>query len=356
MKVLFISRKYPPQIGGMERYSYNLIKHFPGEKEKIVLKRTQKHLVWFLPYALIKGLAMARAADLVYLCDGLLSPIGYLVKKISGKPVIATIHGLDITYNNLLYQKVNVPLLNKLDGIIAVSRSTLNDAIDRGINPKKCFFIPNGIEISKLPSITGSEVRQRLEKRLGVDLNNKTVLLTVGRMIKRKGVQWFIENVFQKLQDSFIYCIVGVGKERVDIKCSINRMKLEKKVFLLGQISDEELNLIYYAADLFVMPNISVPGDREGFGIVALEASIRGLPVVASDLEGIRDAVHEGRNGYLVQEKNVTGFSEMITKISKSSADRTYRDGIKEYTRQKFSWDIIIEKYKKVIETFIIKS
>jgi phosphatidyl-myo-inositol dimannoside synthase len=64
------------------------------------------------------------------------------------------------------------------------------------------------------------------------------------------------------------------------------------------------LNTCYAAADLFVMPNIPVEGDMEGFGIVLLEANRAGVPAVASDLEGIRDVIEPGENGYRVPHGN----------------------------------------------------
>src|SRR5690625_7613993 len=73
---------------------------------------------------------------------------------------------------------------------------------------------------------------------------------------------------------------------------------------MLGRLSEVDLSRLYRGADLFVMPNIPVEGDMEGFGVVMLEAGLSGLPVVASSLEGILDVVEEGNNGHLIESGN----------------------------------------------------
>ena len=86
-----------------------------------------------------------------------------------------------------------------------------------------------------------------------------------------------------------------------------------KKIVFLGAKTHEELKKIYASADLFVMPSITAKdGDKEGFGLVILEAFASGLPIVASRSGGITDIVKDGVNGFLVEEKDVSGMAEQI--------------------------------------------
>lgn len=85
----------------------------------------------------------------------------------------------------------------------------------------------------------------------------------------------------------------GIYKEK--IKGIIDKYNLEKYVFMLGKVDDKILKLLYNTSDIFVIPNIPVVGDMEGFGIVALEVASCGVPVVASKLEGIKEAVQDGK-------------------------------------------------------------
>jgi glycosyltransferase involved in cell wall biosynthesis len=84
-------------------------------------------------------------------------------------------------------------------------------------------------------------------------------------------------------------------------------------VHLLGRISDEEREQLLHGSDLFVQPNIEVPGDMEGFGLVTIEAALRGLPVVAADLEGIKDAVVDGETGWLLPTGDAAAWAATVT-------------------------------------------
>lgn len=354
MKILFISRKYPPQIGGMESYAYNLIKYFPGHKKTILLKKRNIHLVWFLPYALIRGVFLASKVDIIYLCDSVLAPIGFVIKLLTGRPVMATAHGLDIIYNNWLYQSFNIPFVKYLDKIIAVSRSTLAECIKRGVSKEKCIFIPNGVDYLQFQSDkSDKEAREIIEKQFDLSLKGKHILITVGRLVKRKGIQWFIENVIPQLSDNIFYLIIGSGTEKDNIQNTIVQQRLNKKVKMLGKVSDQDLRLLYKAADLFIMPNIQVKGDCEGFGLVALEATSCGIPVIASDLEGIRDAIHEDRNGFLVRPGDKEGFIKKIMELKNISDLSDLGRKFSIYTNDFFSWDKSIGHYNDVVTSII---
>ncbi|MBU1177655.1 glycosyltransferase family 4 protein [Patescibacteria group bacterium] len=354
MKVLFITRKYPPQIGGMEKYSYELIRHFPTEKEVIALRKSQLHLIWFLPYALVMGLFLARQVDLVHLGDGLLAPLGWIIKKISGKPAVVTVHGLDVIYDKWLYQSVCASALKNLDKVIAVSESTKQECLQRGVSADKCVVVPNGVVVKETDA---SYSRSDLTKLLGANIGNKKVLLTVGRLVPRKGVVWFIENVLSQLEN-VVYVVVGRGSEEKKIRRIVENKKLEDKVFLLTGIVDDQLEILYHTADLFIMPNVKVKGDREGFGLVALEAAARGLVVVAAALEGIQEAIANNQNGILIEAENGEEFAETSQNLL---ADDRRRQELsrraREYTLTNFSWDKIAERYFDEISKLVgIKS
>ena len=84
------------------------------------------------------------------------------------------------------------------------------------------------------------------------------------------------------------------------------------RVRRLGRISEEELIELYRRGQLFIMPNIVVPGDMEGFGIVMLEAGACGLPNLAADLEGIRDVIEDGVNGWFAPSEDANAFAARI--------------------------------------------
>ena len=149
-KILFITRNYPPKVGGLEEYSYHLIREFEFLEAacKITLSKSKKHLLWFFPYALLKALYIIPKYSIrhVHLCDGLLAPIGLILKKLTKVRVSATIHGLDITYSNPLYQRIIPRCVERLDRIVCVSHATRRQLLKRTQIPcKNCAVIPNGI-------------------------------------------------------------------------------------------------------------------------------------------------------------------------------------------------------------------
>jgi glycosyltransferase involved in cell wall biosynthesis len=347
-KLLVITRNYPPQMGGLENYGYNLIRelgrHMPVRM--IALKKTKPHLIWFLPAALVFGLMACRSQSIrgVHLCDGLLAPIGSLLKVFSRTRVSASVHGLDVTFPHAFYQQLVPPSLGRLDRIVCVSRSTQDECLKRGIAAKRCVVIPNGINPEEI--YLGAEKGQLLreiETILQRSLAEKTILVTVGRLVKRKGVGWFVENVVPRLGQEHIYVIVGTGPEFSAIQDIVRRNQLEDQVVLTGRQSDRFRNCLLNAADAFIMPNISIPGDVEGFGIAALEAGACGLPVVATNLQGLRDAVIYGVTGYLVGERDVEGF---VSRINNLDLDR---ERIRSEIASRYSWTKIGRAYAEIL-------
>jgi len=223
--------------------------------------------------------------QLIHLCDGLLAPIGILLKLLAGARVSITIHGFDITCGNLFYQLIIPWCVARLDKVICVSGSTRDECVGRGIPKHKCAVIPKGVRPNEiyLPQ-PREDHRHGLGELLGVSLDDKIVLLTIGRLVERKGVAWFVENVMPHLHPSYHYLIAGDGPQYRHIREVSVKRNVQERVLLLGTVSDEEKKRLFNASDILLMPNITVPHDVEGFGIVAIEAGSCGLPVIASNL------------------------------------------------------------------------
>jgi len=354
MKILFISRAYPPTVGGIENQNYELGEWLGKIAEiKIIANKGGKNfLPFFLPYAICKSLFIARNYDVIILGDAVLSVIGYKLKFFYNKPVICVAHGLDLTFRNFFYQKLWVGIfLKKMDRIIAVGNETVRIAKEKGISEDKIVFIPNGVDMEKhLVSAT----RNDLEKIIGQPIAGKKILLTSGRLAKRKGVAWFILNVMPKLGGEFLYIIAGDGKDKENIKNAIKNTNLKNRVIVLGYIPDKQRNILFNTADLFVQPNIKIHGDMEGFGISVIEAGACRLPVLASNIEGLKDAIRDGFNGFLVESGNATAFVQKINKLFFQGNPREiYGKKVREYIVQNYSWEYIAKLYLSEIEKVI---
>jgi glycosyltransferase involved in cell wall biosynthesis len=350
-EILFISRNYPPQIGGLETYSYNLIKHV-GHRHvvsKIVLGKPKIHLLWFIPYALYRAIWLIRKEYIhrVHLCDGFLAPLGLLLKFFLPVKVTITIHGLDITFKRFFYQEIIPRCVSRLDKIICVSRHTQEECVSRGIPVRKTAVIPNGVNPKDFEIFMARETsRVELGRSFGFNVENRKILLTVGRLVPRKGVAWFVREVIPRLDDSYCYFIVGDGPDIARVSGLVSKLDLRDQVFVLGRVNKGMQTKLLQASDVFVMPNIKVDGDVEGFGIAAIEAGCCGLPVIASDLQGLRDAVLHGKTGFLVEPENREGFVEGIKKMDLS------RDAIRMQVVKTFDWQRVSGSYEEALGLF----
>ena len=350
MRILCISRKYPPSIGGMQRMNYELITRLAAEEEALVIAwgGSQLFLPLFLLRALFRSLLMfprRSRPDIIYLGDALLAPLGLLLKTVLNRPATATVHGRDVTFRFPLYRNIVFSCLSRLDRVIAVSRHTLRLCRERGVPEARGTVIPNGIDCAAhTPSPEEIERAKRwVRRKLAAGAPGQPLIVTVGRLVKRKGVAPFIRDVLPAIVSSrpgLVYVVVGEGKERKTIERQILHSRLRDNVLLTGFLSLPLVRGLMGAAEVFVMPNVKVRGDAEGFGLVALEASCAGLPVVASDLEGIRDAVADGKNGFLVPPGKPRRFAEVILRLLSDETERKRfaREG-REYTARTYGWD-----------------
>ncbi len=355
MKILFISRAYPPVTGGIENQNYELsvwLKRF-AITDTLANRYGKKALPFFLPYVTLRTLFIAHRYDVILLGDGVLAIVGYIIKILyPKKPVVAILHGLDILYENTLYQSLWVKhLIPALDGLITVSGETRATALEKNIPQEKIVVINNGVDTEALE---GSYARNDLATVLGVDITDKQVLLTAGRLAKRKGAAWFIREVLPNLPKNVLYVLAGSGPEEENIKQVIQETKTQDQVRLLGRVTDTTRNLLLNTADIFIQPNIRVPGDMEGFGIAVIEATACGRPVVASDLEGLSDAICHNENGILVEPENAEAFQKAILLlIENESGRRALGERARQYTRTTYHWNIVARLYVEALNIFM---
>jgi len=346
MKILFISHAYPPTVGGVEIQNYDLSVWLGkiAEVKTLANGRGKKFLPLWMPYTLLKCLFLAPRYDVILLGNALLAHMGWILKIIYRKPVVSVVHGLDLTFSNWIYQTFWVGFfVKKLDKLIAVGNETIRVAEEKGIAKEKLVFIPNGIDTGKYNS---TFQKSELEELLHADLGGKKTILTSGRLAKRKGVAWFINNVMPKLDKSIVYIVAGDGADKENIQRAVQENNLTENVYLLGYVTDEIRDMLFHTCDIFVQPNIKIPGDMEGFGISVIEAAFCGIPVIASRLEGLQDAIQDNRNGFLVNPEDADGYVEKINRLLIDDIFRKEFGKIsKQFVLDNFSWEIVATKY-----------
>jgi len=372
-KITLVSRNFPPLTGGMERLVFELYRVLTRNPEVTLLgpggckehveptARVRSTAVspapMFLLLTLFKGLFLHRSnnrPDLIIGGSGLVGPIVVLLAKFTGAKTILLLHGLDIIVDSRLYQRLFVPLLKRVDLVMCNSKNTARLAIERGVNEQRIAIVNPGAE-------TQSHAVSHLEAKRLLELEEKTVLLSVGRLIPRKGLAEFITGTFKKLaadDPDLVFLIAGTEASSAlnksgdsvlaNIKHVILMHGLAGQIQLLGYVDDAEVSTLYSAADVFVFPLIETHGDVEGFGMVAIEAAAHGTPTVAFDCGGVSDAVVEGRNGTLVVPGNYAKIGEATLQLLRGDLRdkaRDFADG--------FSWENYGSQVERCIEEIL---
>jgi len=352
--LLYITRKNSPSIGGMQRFNQKLIAHLAAKEDFRLISwgRSQLFMPAFLLFAFGKALLLGLMGkiDRIYLSDGLMSPLGLLLKKILNVPVAVNIHGRDIAFNFPGYLTVVPAALRRLDRVICVSGDLKKICRGYGVPENILRVVPNGVDIEDF-TVTDKTTPPR---SLGIDGEGRVILITVGRLVPKKGVDRFIADILPELVERdprLLYLVVGDGPLREKIEGIIAEKGLEKHVRMMGNVGmdDGSLTALYGAADIFVMPNALVEGDIEGFGIVAIEGGAAGLPVVAARLQGIKEAIADGQNGILLEWNDRRAFIDTIADLAADPEKRKKLGArAREYVKKHYSWETIADRYREI--------
>lgn len=340
-RVLFVTRNFPPSVGGLQKASYELHKAMAQQAPVKLIKwgGSRYALPVIYPVILVRTLVACwrNQADVVYLQDGVLAVTAVFVKLFARKPVVITLHGLDLNFKLGFYQWLLRSSLKFVDQSV-----TASDWSQDIINSK----FPN-LPVSVIGHGVNDDFYDASVKRA-----KEPTILTTGRLVKRKGVAWFISEVMPmlvKAQPKLQYLVAGSGTMEPQIKAAIKKYGLQNNVKLLGRVSIDQRNRLYNQANLFIMPNIHVEGDGEGFGLVALEAASCGTPVVGAAIEGVKNAVHDGKTGFLVPAQDAQAFIQIISQqLSQPSLSRSE---VRKYVLDHCSWQQIASQYLAVLSS-----
>ena len=380
--MLVISHKFPPSIGGMQKHCYELVE---GLESKVKIHRLIQTAGISKPWFFLTVVRRAKkilqnhpTISMIYVNDGLMAFVLTRLMKYTQVPMVATIHGLDVVFPMKFYQKWVKNTLSRYRAIIAVSKATQKECVQRGVPTEKVFMVQNGYEPPAVTKRDPALIIERLKNDFGFDPNRKKIIISIGRGVRRKGFSWFIREVMTKLSDDVCYLIIGpksdtnslrklkkllptrlynylvlfagLAVDEVEIEESISQLKLSDRVKRISGLSNEELGALIQLADLSVMPNLQVVGDFEGFGLVALEAASNGTLLVGAGIEGITTAIKDGENGILLPSGAAAVWVDKITELLSDEAllnelSTQYQQNTLAHS---FSWERMAQEYYEV--------
>ena len=376
---LFVTHKYPPSTGGMQKQSFELITNIAREKpvDKIIFRSSYPKIFFFLSITVCAYFKVLFDKDikLVHANDGLmalfLTPL-LLIKRIQ---LCATIHGLDVVFNFSGYQWWVKKYLTRFAFLITVSEATRDECIARGINPDRVFYIPNAVE---LPEKTDKnpEFVHWLQSNFGKKIEGRFLISSVGRPVPRKGFGWFAKEILPHLPNTS-YIVVGTKIDSSWVISSLRAIlpartfekacimlgvpldnirlaeiaKQNEQLVLPGKVPYDKLIQTYLHSDLFVMPNKHVAGDFEGFGLVALEAGSLGAVCLAANVDGIPSAIADGENGFLLESENKEEWIQKVTELQDANNLTKAQEAFKPYYEtQQSSWKDMSDQYIRLFD------
>lgn len=358
MNFLLVTLEYFPFKGGVASYYTNLVYYWPKESRIFVLNNNNKELIsgsgflrWRKSISAIKKSVKRNNIDHVII--GHILPLGsamFILSKFKKIPYSVVLHGMDLSLaiKNPWKRFISRLILKRAEKIIIPNNYTAHlcaqflskgklDSLDKikVVNPGVKDFIV---------SAKKEEVPMRDIKNKN-DLGDTFLLFSLGRLVKRKGVDKTIlalKILWQKYPEiNLKYVVAGKGPDEKYLKdlAQSELGALVSRVEFTGELSEAEKDFLFSAADVFIMPARNLAGDFEGFGIVYLEANLYNKAVIAGNSGGVSDAVEDSVNGLLVDPENEEEIAQAIIDLY---FDKEKRERLGEQGRQraliKFNW------------------
>jgi glycosyltransferase involved in cell wall biosynthesis len=272
------------------------------------------------------------------------------------KPLVITYHmdnrapnwkGLFFKY----YSKFWMPkILGAADKLLVSSLDYLNASDANGLYPDKWIELPFGVDVDRF---IPREKPAKLQLRHSVSQELPTVLFVGGMDTAHyfKGVPVLLEALLLlKNNNTPVQAIlVGEGDLRSDLMLRSKSFGLDGLVHFVGKVSDEELPYYYNLTDLFVLPSVS---QNEAFGMVLLEAMASGVPVVASDLPGVRTVAEDA--GFVVPPRDSKALADVIYQFFNNPNRANFGQSLRSLAEEKYAWPVIIKQLEEIYQQLLV--
>jgi phosphatidylinositol alpha-1,6-mannosyltransferase len=374
-KTLFVTNDFGPRAGGIETFIIGLIERLPKssiivytsaqedsdaydadwlsnfgvevirDKAKILLPtpRVNRAVTRIVRERTIKTIAFGAAAPLGWMSSTL--------RKAGAERIVALTHGHEVWWAKVFPFNLILRRIGSTTDCLTYLGEFTRTAISKALTPKSAATmqkIAPGIDIEHFKALGVTALRHSL------GLTEKKVIVSVGRLVHRKGQDFLIESMPQILKQvpNAHLLLVGQGPYRKHLEKLVRKHSIEKNVTFIGRIQYKDLPGYICVGDIFAMPCRSrfAGLEVEGLGIVYLEANACGLPVIAGESGGAPDAVVEGVTGFVVDGTNVEEIANRAIqllldeklRISMGSAGRAWIE-------KEWRWQIWAGKFSELL-------
>ena len=351
MKILFIVPDINPTRGGIQSYLHRFVStvdEVTDTKHTVISRKNALSLI--SPIELLVFISrifidvLFNKPDFIIVGHIHYGPVVQLIEKLFGIKYWIITYGMEVWD---LHKKSEMNALKKSSKVITISEFTRDKITDStGIDSSKISLVPCAVNDSRFsPDNTDDSIRANLKIP-----KDAKVLLTVCRLESQEMFHSYdavIDALVEIGHDAkdVHYILVGKGDDRARVENKINSLGISDRIHLVGYVDDEILPYYYTASDIFIMPSI-----LEGFGIVYLEALVSGVPVIAGDRDGSKEAVFDERLGQLVDPYNANEVAQAIIQMVASLNQGHYRaEVIRKLVLERFS----LSAYKSTVQELI---
>jgi len=379
-KTLLLTENFPPKEGGSGRWFWELYSRLPNDKVLIVANDTPEgrefdktheldivrieleSTEWglastkglgFYWETIRKVLKLVKEHGIEEVHCGRVIPEGVIaraLKLLAGARYNCFVHGEDVETaatsreHSLLVKNV----CKNASMLICNSENTANIVRKLGFDSgSKCEVLHPGVDTSRFEvAAPDTSFRQKM------GWSGKRVLLTVGRLQRRKGQDFLIKSMPTLLNEfpDLFYAVVGRGECYDELISLVDQHELHDKVCVYPDMDDEALIKCYQQCDIFILPNRTIGNDIEGFGMVLVEAQVCGKPVIAGDSGGTRETMNIGKTGHIIDCSSTENLLNGLSPILRNPEIVDGEVNIADYAKNRFNWDQHVAKAKRLFK------
>ena len=374
-KTLFITNDFGPRAGGIESFIIGLIEHLPfgsttvytsaqGDThaydaawlEKYGVRVIRDRAKILLPTPRITGnvVRLIKAEAIETVAFGAAAPLALMASRLRGAGVgriIALTHGHEVWWSKVFPFTLAMRRIGSSVDVLTYLGEFTRTAIADALAPKSAdamVKIAPGIDTKHFAPIDSSSLRESL------GLSQKKVIVSVGRLVHRKGQDRLIESMRAIVQEvpTAHLLLIGEGPYREHLQSLVRKYALDDHISFIGRIQYADLPQYICIGEIFAMPSRSrfFGLEVEGLGIVYLEASACGLPVIAGASGGAPDALIDGTTGVVVDGLDSAAIAvAAINLLNNPAQARLMGQAGRRWVVEKWHWQIWTDAFKKLI-------
>ena len=370
---LLITNDFGPRAGGIESFVIGLLERMP--KSQVVVYTSMQgdtknyDADWFNSFGVkvirdrskillptprvVRTLqSLIRQEGIENIWFGAAAPLGVSarwLKKAGASNVVALTHGHEVWWARIWpFSWAISEIAKQSNHLTYLGEFTKAAMIKRVGDRNKLVRVAPGIDTEHFKPVSAAQLREELQ------LAHRPTIVTVGRLVHRKGQDRLLEalpRIIKEIPDVALV-FVGEGPHRQQLDNLVKKLGLQNHVYFIGRIQFSELPKYICVGDVFAMPSRSrfFGLEVEGLGIVYLEASACGLPVIAGASGGAPDAVIAGETGLVVDGNNLEEIAQSCINLLKSRElrDQMGKNG-RAWVIDNWRWEIWSNKFNKLL-------